>query len=51
MKEEKYIGPVPDYMQIMLSLFYMFSCVFNTNQVEWAANMVNLTKYIQGLSL
>jgi hypothetical protein len=30
-KEEKYIAPIPDYFQILLSMYYMYACVLDVN--------------------
>ena len=43
--EEKRVGPIPDYIQIVTSLFYMYQCLLKTNNVKIATDVVNWVKY------
>ena len=43
---EKIIGPVPDYIQLLSSIFYMYSCVTKT-YLDESFILVNGAKYIQ----
>lgn len=47
---EKIIGPIPDYLQILLSIYYMYTCITKHN-VDTAALMVNWVKYLQAAFL
>ena len=45
--EEKIIGPIPDYVQIVTSIYYMYNCLLKTNNVKIATDIVNSVKYFQ----
>ena len=47
---EKIILPVPDYVQLGASLYYMITCITNSN-THFAANIVFITKYVQAAVL
>ena len=47
---EKIILPIPDYIQLGSSLYYMIACITSTN-THIAANLVFITKYIQAAVL
>jgi hypothetical protein len=47
---ERIIGPIPDYAQIVLSIFYMYAC-FSNNFTALATEMVFWTKYVQSAIL
>ena len=44
---EYLIGPIPDYIQIIASFFYMYQCLFKGNYVKMATDLVNWVKYFQ----
>jgi len=43
---EKIIGPIPDYIQILSSIFYMYSCI-TKNYIDESFILVNGAKYLQ----
>ena len=47
---ERILGPIPDYIQVVLSMFYMYSCVTNTN-LAISTELVFITKYLQAAVL
>lgn len=47
---EKLLGPVPDYAQIVLSIYYMYSCIVKRN-IQEALLYVNSVKYLQAFTL
>ena len=47
---ERIIGPIPDYAQLALSLFYMIACIAKIQQ-GIATELVNWAKYGQALFL
>ena len=49
--EEKIIGPIPDYVQFLTSLYYMYHCLLKTNNVKMATDIVNWVKYFQAAVL
>lgn len=48
---EKVIGPIPDYIQIVTSLFYMYQCFIKSSNVKMATDIVNWIKYLQAAVL
>lgn len=48
---EKIIGPIPDYVQLIVSAFYMFTCVTNSPNTDLATALVFYAKYFQALFL
>lgn len=47
---ESLLGPIPDYIQVVFSLFYMYACV-TKNYTDQATVMVMTTKYLQAAVL
>jgi hypothetical protein len=43
---EKIIGPIPDYIQLLSSIFYMYSCITKT-YLDESFILVNGAKYLQ----
>ncbi len=43
---EKIIGPIPDYIQLLSSIFYMYSCITKT-YLDESFILVNGVKYLQ----
>jgi hypothetical protein len=42
---ERIIGPIPDYLQMIASVYYMYSCIIKEN-IRDAHLIVNWLKYI-----
>lgn len=48
---EQIVGPIPDFLQIIFSGFYMFTCLAGSNLTGIATALTFMTKYLQAAFL